>query len=25
VIDSIVSIVEKRLLVWRPTGADSRP
>jgi len=25
VIDTIVSIVEKRLLVWRPTAAESRP
>ena len=25
VIDTIVSIVEKRLLVWRPVSADSRP
>jgi NitT/TauT family transport system permease protein len=25
VIDSLVSIVERRLLVWRPAGADSRP
>jgi NitT/TauT family transport system permease protein len=25
VIDTIVSIVERRLLVWRPTAAESRP
>jgi NitT/TauT family transport system permease protein len=25
VIDLIVSVVEKRLLVWRPVTADSRP
>src|SRR5262249_30596072 len=25
VIDSIVSVVERRLLVWRPAGADGRP
>ena len=25
VIDSIVSLVEKRLLVWRPLAADGRP
>ena len=25
VIDTLVSIVERRLLVWRPAGADSRP
>ncbi len=25
VIDAIVSLAEKRLLVWRPLAADSRP
>jgi NitT/TauT family transport system permease protein len=25
VIDLVVSMVEKRLLVWRPMAADSRP
>ena len=25
VIDAIVSLVEKRLLIWRPLAADSRP
>jgi sulfonate transport system permease protein len=25
VIDTVVSVVEKRLLVWRPTAADGRP
>jgi sulfonate transport system permease protein len=25
VIDTVVSLVEKRLLVWRPTAADGRP
>ena len=25
VIDAIVSVIEKRLLVWRPVAADSRP
>jgi len=25
VIDMIVTVVEKRLLVWRPTAADARP
>ena len=25
VIDTIVSLVEKRLLVWRPAPAESRP
>jgi NitT/TauT family transport system permease protein len=25
VIDTIVSFVEKRLLVWRPATADTRP
>jgi NitT/TauT family transport system permease protein len=25
VIDTIVTLVEKRLLVWRPLASDSRP
>jgi NitT/TauT family transport system permease protein len=25
VIDAIVTVVEKRLLVWRPVASDSRP
>jgi hypothetical protein len=25
VIDTIVSLVEKRLLMWRPLAADGRP
>jgi NitT/TauT family transport system permease protein len=25
VIDTIVSMIEKRLLVWRPLAADARP
>jgi NitT/TauT family transport system permease protein len=25
VIDAIVTIVEKRLLIWRPLAADARP
>ena len=24
-IDALVTVVEKRLLVWRPLAADSRP
>jgi NitT/TauT family transport system permease protein len=25
VIDALVSVIEKRLLVWRPAPADARP